>query len=245
MSVERKFPEEGELVLCTVTQIMGTTVFVKIEEYELMGTIATFEIASGRIRNIRDYVVPNKKIVCKVLRINRERENIDLSLRRVSQKDQKEILQKYNKEKASAAILEMVVKDRKDEIISNVKKEYRFLSDFIDDLPSTPEIFEKFGIQQYKEKLLDIIKEKMKTKKIMLKTKISVSSLASDGVKSIKEILNLKEPGVEITYISAPLYSITVESSGYKDANKKMNELIQKISDAAKKKNVKFEIISK
>jgi translation initiation factor 2 subunit 1 len=228
-----------------VDKIMGTTVFIKIEEYGLMGTIATSEIASGRIRNIRDYVVPNKKIVCKVLRINRERENIDLSLRRVSQKDQKEILQKYSKEKASAAIIELVAKDKKDEIISKVKKEYRFLSDFIDDLPTNPDIFEKFGIQQYREKLLDIIKEKMKTKKIMLKTKISVSSLASDGVKSIKEIMSVKEPGVKITYISAPLYSITLENSNYKDANKRMNELIQKISDAAKKKNVKFEIISK
>lgn len=245
MSAEKKFPEEGELVLCTVDKIMGTTVFIRIEEYGLMGTIATSEIASGRIRNIRDYVVPNKKIVCKVLRINRERENIDLSLRRVSQKDQKEILQKYSKEKASAAIIELVAKDKKDEIIGNVRKEYRFLSDFIDDLPSTPGIFEKFNIQQYKEKLLDIVKEKMKTKKIMLKTKISVSSLASDGIKSIKEILSIKEPGVKITYISAPLYSITVESSSYKDANKKMNELIQKIGDMAKKKNVKFEIISK
>src|SRR4030042_2351 len=121
MSTEKKFPEEGELVLCTVDKIMGTTVFIKIEEYGLMGTIATSEIASGRIRNIRDYVVPNKKIVCKVLRINRERENIDLSLRRVSQKDQKEILQKYSKEKASAAIIELVAKDKKDEIIGNVK----------------------------------------------------------------------------------------------------------------------------
>jgi len=238
----KTFPEEGELVLCTVQKILGTTIFVRIEDHDLTGTIATSEIASGRIRNIRDYVVPNKKIVCKVLRINQEKENIDLSLRRVSQKDQKEILQKYSKEKASAAIIEMVAKDKKDEIISNVKKEYRFLADFIDDLPANPELFEKFNIQQYKEKLLDVIKERVKEKKIKIKSKISLSSFASDGVESIRSILDIKEPGVEINYISAPLYSISVESKNYKDANKKITDILNRITEAAKKKNVKLEI---
>ena len=243
MTQAQNFPEEGELVLCTVEKILGTTVFVKMEDYKITGVIATSEIASGRIRNIRDYVVPNKKVVCKVLRINQEKGNIDLSFRRVSQKDQKEILQKYSREKASAAIIEMVAKEKKEEIIGRIKKEYKFLTDFLQDIPTNPDLFEKFDIQQYKEKLLDIIKEKIKTKKIKIKTKISLSSLSSDGVEAIRKILSIKEPGVDITYISAPLYSITVESSNYKDANKRINELTAKISEDAKRKNVKFEIL--
>ena len=58
--------EEGQIVLCTVDKIVGTTVFVKIEDNG-EGTITTSEISPGRIRNLRKYVIPGKKIVCKVL----------------------------------------------------------------------------------------------------------------------------------------------------------------------------------
>ena len=47
------------------------------------------EIAPGRIRNLREYVVTKKRIICKILRISGER--IYLSLRRVTPKEQKEI----------------------------------------------------------------------------------------------------------------------------------------------------------
>ena len=64
--------EEGQIVLCTVEKILGTTVFVKIEGNG-EGTITTSEISPGRIRNLRDYVVPGKKIVCKILSIKEDR----------------------------------------------------------------------------------------------------------------------------------------------------------------------------
>ena len=85
--------EVGDLVLCTVDRVVGTVVFVKIEGQgkEVEGSITFSEVAPGRIRNIRDYVVPKKKIVCKILRMLNG--NIDLSLRRVTQKERKEVLE--------------------------------------------------------------------------------------------------------------------------------------------------------
>ena len=78
--------EVGDLVMCTVDRIVGTVVFVKIDGYGEGGIIMS-EIAPGRIRNLRDYVVPKKRIACKVLRISGNR--IDLSLRRVTPKEKK------------------------------------------------------------------------------------------------------------------------------------------------------------
>src|SRR3989344_185929 len=62
--------EEGNLVLCSVTKIIGTTVFIHLDEYNIDGTLSFPEVAPGRIRNIRDYAFPGKKIVCKVLKIH-------------------------------------------------------------------------------------------------------------------------------------------------------------------------------
>ncbi len=77
-------PEEDELVLCTVTAVHGHSVFAKLDEYGKTGMIHISEVSPGRIRNIRDYVVEGKKIVCKVLRIDKVKGHIDLSLRRVN-----------------------------------------------------------------------------------------------------------------------------------------------------------------
>ncbi|TAL53018.1 MAG: S1 RNA-binding domain-containing protein, partial [Nanoarchaeota archaeon] len=86
MLLQKKgFPPESELVLCTVTNVQGHSVFVKIEDYGISGMIHISEVAPGRIRNIRDYVKEGKLIVCKVLRVNKERGHVDLSLRRVTE----------------------------------------------------------------------------------------------------------------------------------------------------------------
>lgn len=90
--------EEGDLILCTVSRIEHTAVFVTLPSGE-QGTIVLSEIAPGRIKNIREYVMPNKKIVCKIIRISGN--NIDLSLRRVSAKERTEVMDKYKQEQTA------------------------------------------------------------------------------------------------------------------------------------------------
>ena len=84
----------GDVVLCTVDRIVGTTVFVMIgDNNRTEGSIIVSEISPGRIRNLRDFVTPKKKIVCKIIRINQG--NIELSLRRVTSKEKKEVIDNY------------------------------------------------------------------------------------------------------------------------------------------------------
>src|SRR3989339_26166 len=84
------YPEESDLVMCTVNYIQHNSVFVSIHEYNRQGMIPISEIAPGRIRNIRDYVTEGRVVICKVLRVNQERGYIDLSLRRVSESQRRQ-----------------------------------------------------------------------------------------------------------------------------------------------------------
>ena len=111
--------ESGDIVLCTVDRIVGTTVFVHIEG-DGEGSIVFSEIAPGRIRNIRDYVFPKKRIVCKVLRVSGDR--VDLSLRRVTLKEQKEIKEKGKLEKSYESIIKSVLGDRAERALQEVQK---------------------------------------------------------------------------------------------------------------------------
>src|SRR3989338_3106883 len=107
MLLEKKgFPAEEELVLCTVTNVQFHSVFVTLDEYNSRtGMIHISEVAPGRIRNIRDFVIEGKKVVCKVLRINQEKGHIDLSLRRVNESQKQLKLNEIKQEQFAENIL--------------------------------------------------------------------------------------------------------------------------------------------
>jgi translation initiation factor 2 alpha subunit (eIF-2alpha) len=224
--------EEGQIVLCTVKKIVGTTVFVKIESYDKEGTMITSEIAPGRIRNLRDYVVPNKKIVCKILRIDKE--HIALSLRRVTTKEKKEILEEHKKEKSLAATLKTISKDA-EKIIEKVK-ENSSLAEFFEQAKENPKLLEKLMNKEETEKLLKILKEK-REKEISVKKKFSLTCQAEDGIVKIKKILP-----EEATYLAAGKFLLTIKNNNYKDANMKLTKILQDIEKKAKQENCIFSI---
>ena len=110
------FPEEQELVLCTVTNVQGHAVFARIEEYGVTGMIHISEVAPGRIRNIREFVKEGKVIVCKVLRINTERGHIDLSLRRVTEMQKRTKTDSIKNEQRAEKIVEQLAHQLKEPI---------------------------------------------------------------------------------------------------------------------------------
>ena len=66
------YPEVNEIVVCTVRKIYGNSTFVYLTEYEKEGVLTISEIAAGRIRNLRDHVVEDKTIICKILRVDKK-----------------------------------------------------------------------------------------------------------------------------------------------------------------------------
>jgi translation initiation factor 2 subunit 1 len=231
--------EVGDIVLCTVDRIEKTIVFVNIDGNG-EGSIVTSEIAPGRIRNIRDYVVPKKKIVCKVLRISGNR--VDLSLRRVTQKEKKEVMDHHNQERSYISILKSVLGKKSEKIIEDIQKKEK-LFDFIEELKKDETKLEKIVEKEDAKKILDII-NKQKTKKTNIKKEFMLKSTKSNGLELIKNVLgDIKE--AKIRYISAGKYGIETESTDLKKADNKLKEIIEKISEKAKKQGMEFQIKEK
>jgi translation initiation factor 2 alpha subunit (eIF-2alpha) len=103
---------EGDLIICKVINIAKTTVFVETLS-GVQGSMVLSEIAPGRIRNLRVYVVPNKIIVCKVLHVKGD--HLFLSLRRVKEKDRKELMAQYKKEKTYESVIRKLLGNKADE----------------------------------------------------------------------------------------------------------------------------------
>ena len=238
---ENQFPEEREIVLCTVKDVHGTTVFVDLDKYGKTGVITFSEIAPGRIRNIRDYVVPKKKIVCIVLRVDPTKGHIDLSLRRVSKKDTQEELQKNKKEQVAMTILNLVHKDKTQSVADKMLKKSPLIFDILESSREDPSVLEGFMSKEDAAKISKIFAEKIKTKRIIVKSGLKITSTDPEGVKIIKEALTVKD--AKVSYLGAQNYMISVEDKEYKAANKKLEALVLKITEALKKKGAKVEAI--
>ena len=236
----KDFPEEGEFVLCTVTRIIGTTVFVQIEDYNREGVVSTSEVAPGRIRNIRDYVTINKKIACKVLRVNKAQGNIDMSLRRVSQKEARAVMEEYKKEHAAMLILKIVLKEKAIQAAERIKEKYQSLDLFLDNAKENNKLLEEFAQKEDAEKILNLIKDKVKEKKYIQKVLLSISSASPNGITVIKNALSAAE-NVEISYLGAPHYSVVSESNNPKDAEKKLKTAVEVITQKIKAAGGKIE----
>lgn len=232
--------EVGDFVLCTVDRIVGTVVFVRTED-DKEGSIIMSEIAPGRIRNIRDYVVPKKKIVCKVLRVS-PNGNIDLSLRRVTQKEKKEVMEQNQQEKSYTSILKSVLGDKAEEIIKKISEKDKIFS-FLEEAKADPHELEKLVGKKDSEKILDILNIQKKKKKIV-KKEISLTAIKPNGIILIKKILeNFK--GINVKYISAGRYSLETESEDIKTADKKLREMIELAEKDSRKLGVEFSVREK
>jgi len=234
--------EEGEIVLCTVDRIIGTNVFVKIPLHnkEVEGCIVTSEIAPGRIRNIRDYVVPKKKIVCKILRISGDR--IELSLRRVTKQEQKEIKEKYKEEKSYESILKSVLGEKRDPIINKIKKNGSLYT-FLQEAKENEKELENLVGKKDAEKILEILNSQ-KQKQVVLKKEISLTTLDSEGINLIKEFLK-KIKDVEIRYLAAGRYSLKKESIDAKKDDQELKNLLAKLEKEAKNRKIEFSILKR
>ncbi len=245
-------PEESELVLCTVSQIQYHSIFVTLDEYQgLSGMIHISEVAPGRIRNIRDYVKEGKVIVCKVLRINRERGQLDLSLRRVTDAQRRHKVNQIKHEQKAESIVEHVSKELKltpEKLYAKIKepifKEYDFLYEAFVEVVEKDFKLTSLGIEaNIAAKLEETIRQRIKPKEVMIGGKMTISTFAGNGVEIIKEnLLKVKEvEGAEVTYLGGGRYKFLVKSKEYKEAEAILEDALETASAGLRKAGAEVE----
>jgi len=237
------FPEESDLVMCTVNNIQHNSIFVNIHEYDRQGMITISEVAPGRIRNIRDYVVEGKVIVCKVLYINQERGYIDLSLRRVTEGQRREKNDEVKQELKAEKILEMTAHSLKMDVKALYEKAataflqsyfyiYQAFDDFLIGNISLTTYFDK-NVAEHLEK---IIREKIKPKEILIAGDITINSWEENGVEDIRTALSSAvKDNVTLSYLGGGRYRIFVKGIDYKIVEKLLKDASDGIMTYMKK----------
>ena len=98
------------------------------------------------------------------------------------------------------------------------------------------------------DKIKDIIQEiskKIKLPTVEIRGMLELSSNKSDGIEIIRKILldaidESKNEKIEITYIGAPKYRLSIVSQDFKTAEKALKPILEKIEKSVLKQNGTF-----
>lgn len=246
------FPEEGELVLCTITNIQYHSVFARLDEYDKTGMIHISEVSPGRIRNIRDFVKEGKKVVCKVLRINPSNGHIDLSLRRVTEGLRREKMDKLKQEQKAEKLIEDLAKELKGEpaalyekVAKPLLQHYEYIFQAFEDVVENDASLEKSELDKALAAPLErLIKERLKPKSITVGGDIFVQSYAESGLDVVKGLLMAAKavsPAVELRYRGAGHWGIRVTAPDYKEGERILTDATDALSAGKKQATVTFE----
>ncbi|MEM2889006.1 MAG: translation initiation factor IF-2 subunit alpha [Candidatus Bathyarchaeia archaeon] len=247
MSFLRKdeWPELGELVVASVNQITNYGVYVKLDEYEKEGFLHISEISSSWVRNIRDYVHEGEKVVLKVLRVDPEKKQIDLSLRRVTRSERREKILFWKQAKKAESLLRSVSQKLGMPVETIYEKAGAPLEQAFGTLYEGLEKAAREGVDALLEKgipkdlaeaLTEVAKEKIRISVVKTKGVLNISCTQPNGVLRIKEALKKAQninvargAKIEIYTISPPKYRIEVTASDHKEAN----DIMKRAADAA------------
>jgi translation initiation factor 2 subunit 1 len=244
------FPEPTDLVMCTVTNIQHNSTFVSIHEYDKQGMITISEIAPGRIRNIRDYVMEGRVVVCKVLNVNKERGYIDLSLRRVTEGQRRQKSDEIKQETRAEKIIELAAHELKvpfeqlyKNIADKVLDQYFYIYQAFDDVIGGSLELKRIVDEKAAALLEKTIRDKIKPKQIIIAGDVSASVWDENGIEIIKSALTnaITCPEMKINYMGGGRYRIIVKGTEYKTVEKTLKESTDSIISVIKKVKGKVE----
>jgi len=245
----QELPEIGEIVIATITKISDHGAYVTLDEYnKIQGFLHVSEIAPGWVRKVNKYVKEGEKKVLLVKKVGTERKEIDLSLKQISKDQRKKKLLDVKRFEKEQGILKNIQEKAKLTTKQIEGLEDKFLSkyDSVYDAMLNIAIKGNDEINDLKlgEKVLTTIEDicsKMKLPSVELRGILEISNNQSNGVELIKKTLSDAEDAedvkIEITYLGAPRYRLSLVSQNFKTAEKSLRPILEKIEKNVKKQN--------
>lgn len=233
---EIQIPEENELVLATIKKIMPYGAFCVLTEYNnLEAFLHVSEVASRWIKNIHEFISENQKVVVKVLRVDREKGQIDVSLRRVSEEEKRNKLESMKRAARSDKLLQLALTKSKstmnvDELSAKLSEFYGDAYAALEETLENDDALAEIKIPDtLKKEIIDIVRKSIKKAKVSVSAELILKCFGAHGIEHIRKALAISEPDAHLHYLGAPRYKLEVFSSDYKDANKRLEKIVKKI----------------
>ncbi|GAB4308249.1 MAG: translation initiation factor IF-2 subunit alpha [Methanobacteriaceae archaeon] len=242
--VRRKsqWPDEGELVVGTVHKVLNYGAFASLEEYEgKEAFIHISEVSSGWVKNIRDYVRENQKIVARVLRVNPRKGHVDVSMKRIREDQRTKKIQQWKIEQKAEKLLEFSAKSLNKDLDAAYDEVGYELMDAFGDLYGAFETAAEEGENSLLDKGIDsewakiitkIAKKNIVPPEVQITGYVDLESYSINGVEVIKEaLIQAEDENISVQCVGAPRYRLIVKSTDYIKAEKMLKDAAEKCID--------------
>jgi translation initiation factor 2 subunit 1 len=238
-------PQVGSSVIAKVIRVAQFGAYCKLPEYNDIDVFLPIrEVSSGWIKNIHEFVHNGQIVVCKVIYIDKEKGTIDVSIKKITNKESKEKLNTYNLEKRLSALFQQAMKKlkiidqtEKDKYVNYIMTDFGGFTQFMQNASENSEQFKKSAIpKKLKDMVLKLLESNKKEKVYkVIYTLSMVSYNTKKGISDIKNILSeIEGNGVSVEYISAPKYRLVAEAEDYIIAENKIKDSIEVIKNKLK-----------
>jgi len=236
MAVMADMPEQDELVLVTVKKIMPYGAFCSLDEYGgREAFVHISEVAPRWIKNIHEFLHDGQKLVAKVYRLDLEKNQVDLSFKRVTESERKLKIEENRRGKRAEKLFEVAVKIAKSTTHESMAARTALSQKYGNIIEAIDVIGEKGeeGLAGLKiEKglaaaLLEVASKSMKKAKSELDSILTFVSYAPNGVEIVRKAFTSfeqpKNAEVQLLYLGAPKYQLRVVADDFKTAEKALD----------------------
>lgn len=256
-----QLPRVGELVVGTVEEVYDFGAYLSLDEYGgLRAFLPWSEVASRMVRNIERVVKPGQKVVVKVIRVNRRRKQVDVSLKRVMEGERKRKMMEYKRRVKAATLIKLVGEKLGKSEIDAYREVIWKLEDKYGDPMAGLENAVLYGEQALREAgipeewikpLLEAARSHVEVKRVKLSWIITATSKEPDGVDRIRNVLvqirdRIRESGAEeissirIYTIGAPRYRLDATGHDPKTIDKLVTSMLEDSIRIAQKNSVEL-----
>lgn len=241
----KQWPQVGEIVVVNVDKVLDYGVFCSLLEYSgATGFVHISQVASSWIKNIRNYVKEGQMRAAVVQKIDFEKLQIDLSLTKVGERQQRLRIEEYKQLKRNQKLIEQMAKTQEKTMEQGWKEIADPLANAYETVSSA---FEAISIEgkaalndieglnpSWIPIIVDVVQKNVKVQEKAIRGTITLTSTAPNGVDIIKQALlespkSAKNAVITISYLGAGKYKLKVASFDFKIAERALSEMQEKM----------------
>ncbi len=252
MSLKKtEWPDVGDLVIATVDRVTSYGAYVVLDEYKKRGLLHISELSTTWVKNIRDFVREGQKIVVKVLRVNVEKGQVDLSLRRVTKSEKKDKIFIWKRERKADTLLRnaserlnIPSEEFHEKVVALLESEFGGIYEGLEKTAKEgADVLLKIGItKDVATTLQEIAEERIGVPSVSVRGILELECTKPKGVSVIRDTLSRaqktsrgQEAAIHIHVISPPKYRVEVVAEDYKKAEQILEKTTKKaIAEIAK-----------
>jgi translation initiation factor 2 subunit 1 len=250
-----EWPAPDEYVVAVASKVANYGAYVLLPEYgNKEGFIHISEISSTWVRNIRNHIHENQRVVVRVLQVDTQKKHIDCSLRRVSTSAKRAKNNAWKRAQKAEKLLELIAKEN-GMALEQVYEEIGWpIEDVYGEIYKGLERAADLGLSAFddvkadkklRQQVAELAKARIEIPSVEIDGEMTITVPGPDGVEVIKKALSKglelgasrKKSSVEIYTLGSPRYKLRIVSPDYSEAEDILSSVLGTVTKTIESKN--------